>query len=196
MTAALTQTEPRPLPPQGEWTYEDYRQLPDDGWRYEVMEGVLHRTPAPRTIHQEVLGNLVDLFRAWVKERGLGKVFFAPTDVKLSGGLGNPVQPDLFYLATEHLQFVREALVEGSPDLIVEVLSPTNWMDDRRDKYRIYAQAGVREYWIVDPEQETVEIFTLRGSSYELRGRYSHGEEASSEVLDGFAAPLDEIFNT
>lgn len=194
MTALSTPEGPKPLPAQGSWTYEDYRQLPEDGWRYEVLEGVLHMTPAPRPIHQEILGNFLDLMRPFVKERRLGKVFFAPTDVLLPGDLGTPVQPDAFFISRENSGFVRESYVKGAPELIVEVLSPSNWMDDRREKYRLYAQAGVTEYWIVDPEPKTVEVFVLRRGSYELLGKYGTGESARSEVLEGFRPPLDEIF--
>jgi Uma2 family endonuclease len=195
MPSISAPTELGPIPAQGDWTYEDYRRLPEDGWRYEVLEGVLHMTPAPRTSHQEVLGNLVDLVRTYVKSRSLGRVYFAPTDVRLPGGLGNPVQPDLFFVAAEHLSKVKEAFVEGSPDLIAEVLSPTNWLDDRRDKYRIYAQAGVREYWIVDPDRKIVEVFVLRRGAYEVLGRFESGEIATSEVLKGFEAAVDEVFS-
>ncbi|MCH9651190.1 MAG: Uma2 family endonuclease [Deltaproteobacteria bacterium] len=182
------------LPAQGEWTYEDYRKLPDDGWRYEVIQGVLHMTPAPRTRHQEVLANLVDLIRPYVKGRRLGKVLFAPTDVVLPTGLGAPVHPDLFFVATEHLSSIGENFVEGAPTLIAEVLSPSNWIDDRRDKYIAYAQAGVQEYWIVDPGTESVEVFVLRGSSYELLGLFSHQDDVRSEVLEDLRASILEIF--
>jgi Uma2 family endonuclease len=182
------------LPTQGEWTYEDYRRLPDDGWRYEVLRGELHMTPAPSAKHQAAVRNLAFLFMLFLRERPLGKIYFAPIDVILPGGLATPVQPDLVFLSQEHAHLVGEQLIEGAPDLIAEVLSPSNWLDDRRIKFEIYAKAGVREYWIADPRDHTVEVYALRNSSYELLGRFVDGDPIRSEILAGFAPAVDEIF--
>jgi len=114
------------LPAQGEWTYEDYRRLPNDGWRYEVLRGELHRTPAPSAKHQAAVRNLAFLFMLFLREQPLGKIYFAPIDVILPGGLATPVQPDLVFLFEEHSHRVGEQLIEGAPDLIAEVLSPSN----------------------------------------------------------------------
>ena len=179
-------------PPQGQWTYADYKQLPDDGWRYEVIEGELYLSPAPRPKHQESAGNLGSRMLLYVQERGLGKVYFAPIDVILPG-YASPVQPDVLFIARERLDIVKEDFIEGPPDLIVEILSPSNWLTDRRTKFRIYAQAGVREYWIVDTDARTVEVFVLRGSSFALAGKFGSGETLRSEVVTGFEIGVDEI---
>jgi Uma2 family endonuclease len=195
-TIAVTEFPPpigeEQWPRQGEWTYADYKRLPDDGWRYEIIEGELHMTPAPSTKHQSVVVNLAFLFSQFVRTHQSGKVYVAPTDVILLG-LATPVQPDLLYVAANRLDIVKDAFVEGPPDLIVEVLSPSNWLVDRRVKLGAYARAGVGEYWIVDPEMRTVELFRLAGQQYNQVGRYGPGERVASGVLTGFEIGVDEI---
>lgn len=194
MTALSTPKSPQPLPAQGSWTYEDYRRLPEDGWRYEVLEGVLHMTPAPSPTHQFILRNLSLALGSFLKNHPMGEFAFSPIDVLLPRDLASPVQPDLVFLKQDRLHLISSDGIKGAPDLIAEILSPSNWITDRRDKFRLYSTAGVREYWILDPEAKTVEVFTLRGDSYELLGKFSPGETARSEVLEGFEPALDEIF--
>lgn len=182
------------LPAQGEWTYEDYCRLPDDGWRYEVLRGVLHVTPAPSWKHQRAVLRLGVLAENFLGTEPLGVVCISPLDVILPGRLADPVQPDLVFISQERLGIVKDKLVEGAPDLIIEVLSPSNWLDDRRDKFEIYAEAGVREYWIASPMERTVEVFVLRNGDYELLGKFDAGERVRSEVLPGFQPAVDEIF--
>lgn len=189
--------QPQPVeaawpPPRDRWTYEDYKRLPDDGWRYEVIEGELRMSPAPRPKHQEAVTNLGFGLVGFVKTRKLGRVFLSPVDVRLPG-LAEPVQPDILFIRQDRLGIVKEKWIEGAPDLIVEILSPSNWIDDRRTKFRVYALAGVREYWIVDPDKRQIEVFALRGSDYEILGRFGPGEQAASEVLAGFQIGVDEV---
>lgn len=179
-------------PPQGQWTYEDYKRLPDDGWRYEVIEGELHMAPALRPRHQEATINLATAMSQFARSKKLGKVYTAPIDVLLSG-LASPVQPDILFIAGDRLDIVKEEFIEGPPDLIIEVLSPSNWLDDRRTKFRLYARAGVREYWIVDLEQRTIEVFARRGHSFALLNRYEPGDTVRSEVLPGFEVAVSEV---
>jgi Uma2 family endonuclease len=179
-------------PPQGQWTYDDYKRLPNDGWRYEVIEGELLMTAAPSTKHQKTAARLFGSLYHHVQPRGLGEVFFSPIDVILPD-LASPVQPDILFVSRERLDIVREDFIEGPPDLIVEILSPSNWLADRREKFRVYALAGVREYWIVDTDARTVEVFMLRGSSYALVGKFGPGETVRSEVVAGFEIGVDEV---
>ncbi|MCG3118042.1 MAG: hypothetical protein ALAOOOJD_00175 [bacterium] len=187
-------TEPaaHPWPPQGKWTYEDYCRLPDDGWIYEIIGGELFMSSAPLTIHQRCKGNLFSAFWNFADENGAGMVLDAPTDVLLSG-FASPVQPDIIFVAKERLDIVKDERVEGAPDIIVEVLSPGNWLVDRRDKFKVYAQAGVREYWIVDPKARTIELFCLHGGVYALIGKYGAGDTVRSEVLPGFAVKVEAV---
>jgi Uma2 family endonuclease len=183
------------FPDQGDWTYEDYRRLPDDGWRYEVLRGALHMAPAPSLPHQRAVWNFGPILRSFVRERDLGTVLGAPADILLPGALANPVQPDVFFISKERLGIIHENQIEGAPDLVLEVLSPSNWLTDRREKFEIYAEAGVREYWIADPKNRTVEVFVLRDDrTYELLGNFGQGERARSEILPGFEPAIDDIF--
>lgn len=166
--------------------------MPDDGWRYEVIEGELRMNPAPSFWHQEASFNLSLELGNFVKRQRLGKVVTAPIDVKL-GELANPVQPDILFIHKDRLDIIQERWIDGPPDLIVEILSPSNWIDDRRTKYRLYALSGVREYWIVDPDKRQIEVFVLRRGDYELIGRFGPDESARSEVLDGFEVAVSTV---
>ena len=195
--AIQSPAQARPLdaawpPPRDRWTYEDYKRLPDDGWRYEVIEGELYMSPTPRTRHQRISARLAFAMTRFAQAQHLGEVLYAPIDVRL-GELANPVQPDILFIRQDRLGIIKEEWVEGAPDLIVEILSPGNWIDDRRTKYRVYALAGVREYWIVDPDKRQIEVFALRGNDYEILGRFGPGERAASEILVGFEIGVDEV---
>jgi Uma2 family endonuclease len=179
-------------PPQGEWTLEDWQRLPEDSWRYEVIDGVLHMTPPPRTRHQMVLAALFANMWSHVQQNRLGKVIPAPCAVRLPNQ-PVPVQPDIFFVRAEQTGIIGEAQVEGAPDLVVEILSPSNWLYDRREKFTLYQEAGVTEYWIVDPDQRTVEVFVLREGVYAALGRWGMEEEARSEALSGFVIAVADL---
>ncbi len=191
-TPVTVKTQTRPWPPRrGEWTYEDYARLPNDQWRYEIIQGELHMSPAPRTRHQKIGLQLKIALGQFVYEHHLGEVYDAPIDVILSDRatdeiIASPVQPDILFIAQERLDIVQEKYIVGAPDLIIEILSPSNWLDDRRDKYTVYEAAGVREYWIVDPDNSTVEVFVLRDDQYTQVGRYEPGDVVRADVVAGF----------
>ena len=182
------------LPVQGQWTYVDYARLPDDGWRYEVIRGELHMSPAPRPLHQDAITLLSFFLVGYLRKRNLGKAYVSPIDVILPGKLGDPVQPDILFIRSDRLHIIGETFIDGAPDLVMEVLSPSNPAHDRSLKYQLYAEAGVPEYWIIDPHERRDEVFVLRGGDYELLGRYGDNDTARSEVLEGFAFKPDEIF--
>ena len=190
----IVQTTVQEWPPQGQWTYDDYAHLPNDGWKYEVMRGELYMSPAPSPRHQVISSNLNFEFQRFVRERDLGKVLVSPIDVILPRGLGTPVQPDILFIRRDNLQIIGETTIDGIPDLAVEILSPSNWVDDRRTKFDVYADAGIAEYWIIDPKKESVEIFTRKGNRYELVEKYDRGDRVASQVLSGFSLAVDEIF--
>ncbi len=179
-------------PPQGQWTYEDYRRLPDDGMIYEIIEGELHMAPAPIPMHQENKGNLFAELRDYGRKHNAGKAYDAPIDVILPN-VAEPVQPDVLFIVKDRLHIVKPNRIEGAPDIIVEVLSPSNWNIDRGKKFRAYAKAGVREYWIVDPRARTIELFVLREGVYDLIGNYSVSATVRSKVLLGFEVKVEEI---
>lgn len=148
--------------------------------------------PAPEPIHQESGGNLFAELRDFGKRNDAGKAYSAPIDVVL-GSLATPVQPDVCFIIKSRLDIVKKKRIEGAPDIIVEVLSPSNWLVDRRTKLELYAKAGVREYWIIDPEARTIELFVLREERYELRGKFGVGETVRSEGLAGFEVKVEDI---
>lgn len=180
-------------PEQGQWTYDDYKQLPDDGWRYEIIEGELYMFPAPKPVHQKSVLNFGTKLNSFcLTNRQIGEVYIAPIDVRLPG-LADPVQPDVVFIQQNRLRIVKEDYIEGAPDFIAEVLSPSNWVVDRRKKFEIYAKAGVKEYWIIDPKVRTIEQFVLRDRNYELMGKFEEGDVISSTVVQGFQIAVNEI---
>jgi Uma2 family endonuclease len=181
-------------PPQGQWTYEDYLRLPDDGRRYEIIRGVLYVSSAPVPRHQAILRSFVRVFLFFLEENPVGEMYFAPIEVILPASLATPVQPDLLFITAERMGIVKDRNIIGAPDLILEVLSPSTRHVDRGPKLDTYAEAGVREYWLADPLARTVEVFVLRDGAYALFGNFSHGERLRSEVIPGFEPPLDHIF--
>jgi Uma2 family endonuclease len=118
-------------------------------------------------------------------------VLFAPVDVYFSEF--TIVEPDIVFVLQARLAIVQEEKIVGAPDLAVEVLSASTAHIDRGKKFQIYAQAGVREYWIVDPDACTIELFVQRNGFYELLGKHSAGETVRSEILPGFKVKVDEI---
>jgi len=180
-------------PPQGRWRYEDYARLPEDGRRYEVIGGTLYMSPAPRTNHQLVSFELAFALYSHVKAKQLGKVLAAPVDLILPE-MATPVQPDILFIASQRLDMIREKYIEGVPDLIIEVLSPGNPQHDRLTKYDLYARAGVQEYWIVEPDQCVVDVYSLHGENlYVPFGHFERGGVIHSSLLPALQIPLDEI---
>ncbi len=174
-------------------TYEDYLLFPDDGKRHEIIDGDHKVTPAPKTKHQKVSFNLAVGLGSFVKQRGLGLVLTAPYDVILSDE--NVVQPDLLYVSTARASIVTEDNIRGAPDLIVEIISATTRKKDEVTKRKLYERFGVEEYWVVDPELETVKIFRRAQQGY---GAVELSKEANdtltTELLAGFDFALAEIF--
>jgi len=175
------------------FTYEDYRQLPDDGRRYEVIEGELVMAPSPARKHQEIIVNLGLALGFFIKSHSLGKFYFAPFDVLLSEY--TVVQPDILFISNERLSVLTEENVQGAPDLIVEILSPATRERDLGIKKKIYARFGVREYWIVDPEKETIEIWSLKASGFKLHQTFQRNDNLRSPLLPGLEIPLSSIFS-
>jgi len=142
--------------------YEDLAHTPDDGRRYELLDGVLTVTPSPSPLHQRVSKRLHRRLEAYFEARHLGEVFYAPVDVLL--GTHDVVVPDLV-VVTAPAQITDRA-IEGAPTLLVEILSPSTRRRDRQIKAGRYAAQGVPHYWIVDPVQETLECYRLLGDEY------------------------------
>ena len=171
-------------------TYEDYCRAPDDK-RYELLNGELMMVPAPNTKHQEILGRLhVELHR-FVQEHELGKVYVAPLDVVLSDT--DVVQPDVLFISRARADRITDANVQGAPDLVIEILSPSTADRDLENKHELYGRHGVLEYWIIDPVAETVTVHRQRDGKLKRAGQLGRGESLATAVLEGLALELDDI---
>jgi len=171
------------------YTYEDYRTWPNDE-RWEIIDGTAWAmTPAPSVKHQSTMGNTFLLFGAFFKEKAC-KAFLAPTDVVLDDE--NVVQPDLLVVCDERK--ITEANIRGAPDLVVEILSPTTQLKDRREKKALYERYGVREYLILQPEAELLERYRLVGTKYEGPDLFGWNETVQSHAFEGLELRLWEIF--
>lgn len=179
-------------PQQGNWTYDDYAALPDDGKKYEIVEGVLLMAPAPTGPHQDVIGEIFSYLRTYVKLTGRGLVRFAPFTVQLSPG--NVFQPDVFVVLNEHLHRVQEKKMLGAPDLVVEVASPSTATYDRLNKYDKYARAGVPEYWIIKIEERTVEVMVLENGQYRSLGIFQGEQTLPSSIVPDLPVRVEQFF--
>jgi Uma2 family endonuclease len=147
-------------------TYEDYVELPDDGRRYEILDGELEVSPAPAPLHQRVSQNLSVALDAHVRPRRLGRVYCAPVDVLLADT--TIVQPDLVFISAGREAIVTKRAVEGPPELVVEILSPWSVRRDRVAKATLYARFGIGHYWLLDPEARGFEVYEADGTEYRL----------------------------
>ncbi len=192
--AQATLVTPQAQPAQKQWTYEDYLALPDDGRRYEIIEGVLYVTNAPGFDHQFTVIQLIKKLGVFVEENELGLILTAPFEVHLSKTT-RPVQPDVFFIRVDNQPEPGAKFFEGAPDLIVEVASPSSVRTDQYVKFRAYERAGVPEYWIVNPKSRFVEVFTLSGGEYALLGQFTEDEVIESAVLAGLHITTSTLFN-
>ena len=172
-------------------TYDDYAKTPEDE-RYELIYGVLILVSAPNIEHQSVQSNTDWHVQRFVRDRDLGRVFNAPTDVVLSEH--DVVQPDLVFVSSEREHIITDANIQGAPDLVVEILSPSTASRDWRDKLDLYARHGVAEYWLVDPVSEIVWVFRLVDGTLVQVGMYGVGDTLTSPLLEGFSLELGEVF--
>lgn len=178
------------------WTYDDLVALgdPAHGERYEILDGELVVSPAPSLWHQEVLKRLFLRFHEELEAKRLARVYFAPLDVILSPT--RVVEPDLLVVRAERQHILANRGVTAAPDLVVEIVSPSNSQYDRVRKRRFYAGNAIREYWLVDPEDRTIEVLALidGGLSYRQVGWYATGDRARSASFD-LELDVDRIFD-
>jgi Uma2 family endonuclease len=180
---------PKPDPPGMTWA--EYSLLPDDGKRYEVLEGVLTVAPAPNFRHQDIIWQLGPMLRAFVSAHNLGIVVGAPIHVILA--LDTIVQPDILFIAKENVGMIDDR-IHGAPDLCIEVLSPSTALNDRYAKKEIYARFGVHEYWIIDGARQSVTIYTMQGRAYGEPTEAMGNDLIRATVVEGFAIRAGDIF--
>ena len=182
----MTQPEPKL-----KFTVADYMTMPEDK-RYQLLDGELIVAPAPIIRHQRILRRLFRSLDVYVNELQFGEVFVAPCDVVLSNY--DVVQPDILFVSQERAEIITEANIQGAPDLVVEILSPGTVQYDRGYKRTLYGRHGVREYWLVDPEAELVEVLTLGSAGLTVESTYSRRQTLASPLLAGFSLELEQVF--
>jgi len=175
------------------YTYKDYLLIDDDK-RYEILRGGLIMVPAPFTIHQRLLRNIEDILWNFVKEKKLGEVLVAPTDVVLSEDI--VVQPDILFISKEGLDIIKEAAIMGSPDLIVEIISPSSASYDTVEKRDIYEEYGVKEYWLVFPQEKAIEVLALEDGVYRELCKGRKTGVVRSKIIVGLEVDLKDVFES
>lgn len=176
------------------WTYERWLDLPDDGNRYEVIDGVLYMTTAPSFFHQWIIRQIVRELLKQIDDTGLGITIWSPVGLLMPGC--EPAQPDILVVRTEEQAIIHDRRIHGVPALIVEVLSPGNIEKDMDIKRAAYARAGVPEYWIVRPAERDVIVLThvdQTAGTYLHMTTFSQGDELVSLPLR-FRAYVGALF--
>ncbi len=173
--------------------YEEYALLPDDGKRYQVLEGELIVSPSPNFRHQDIVWTLGLLLRTFAEAHNVGIVIGAPMDVILEPH--TIVQPDILFIRHANIGIVAD-VIEGAPDLCFEVLSRSTGLHDRYAKKAVYARCGVQEYWIVDPAHETISVYVLDAGTYVLHAEATGDTAVSSNVVSGFQIAARNIFSS
>lgn len=171
-------------------TRGDLQALPDDGKRRELLGGELVESPSPNSRHQRVVAGIFVALRA-LAEAGAGEAFVAPLDVVLDEA--TVVQPDVFFVSARRRRIVRE-VCEGAPDLVVEVTSPSTQAVDRGAKLTAYQQAGVKHYWVADPEARTLEEYVLGRRGYALRARVEGPAALAPALFPGESIDLGAVW--
>ena len=174
-------------------SYADLQQTPEDGRRYELYDGEVFVVPAPTPMHQLAIHEFANLLKAYAQTHG-GRVFLSPIDIVFSEF--NVLQPDVVFFVhgREHLIDLKQA-IRIVPDIAIEVVSPSTAKTDRGKKMQVFTRYGVREYWIVDPELRSVEVYGLADAGYVLTETVSGMSDAHSTILPDFSAPLHVLFN-
>ena len=176
-------------------TYEDLLRFPeDDGLRHEILDGEHFVSPSPSLWHQKVLQNLYRKLDAFIRPRRMGELFCVAIDVVL--GQHDIVVPDLLFVRAERVDVFTAANCQGAPDLLVEVLSPSGRKRDEVIKRDRYERNDVGEYWLVDPDAETVKVFRLEGERYGRPQLLSlrDGDALTTPLLPGLEVPLAAVF--
>ncbi|MBI3354322.1 MAG: Uma2 family endonuclease [Nitrospirae bacterium] len=176
---------------QKKYTYNDYLLIEDEK-RYEVMKGELIMVPAPFTIHQRILNNLSFFINKYVRDKKLGEVLVAPTDVVFADDV--VVQPDILFISNKRLDIIKEAAIIGSPDLVVEIVSPSSASYDTIEKREVYEKYGVKEYWLVFPQEKAVEVLAIENGIYKELCKARKTGIVKSNVIEGLIVEIKEVF--
>jgi len=187
-----TLESPTTAPAARLYTYDELvAEMPETNQPSELWDGELIMSPTPSFYHQEIVMRLAQLLHDWVRKHKLGKVVCAPIDMVLSPH--RVTQPDVVFISKERLGIIARA-INGPVDLAAEVISLGNRNRDRIEKRDLYEQYGVKEYWIIDPEAQTVEVLHLENGRYQLVMRCTAGQKAASRLLPGFELSVTSLF--
>ena len=173
------------------FTHADLLVMPNDGKRREIVDGELFVTPSPRYTHQRISGLIYSAFVRYLDRHPIGEIAYAPLDVILSDY--DVLEPDLLFVLNEH-QEVLQDWVRGTPDLVVEILSPTTTSIERGPNLKAYARYGVAECWIVDPEQRCIEVYQPSHEGYRLVRTFRQEETLTSALLPGLSLTVASLF--
>jgi len=183
---------------QKKLTYQEFRQIEfddnDDSW-YELINGELVKKQSPTIKHQDISREIGYHLIEFSKRTNAGKVYFAPLDVVLDDN--NAYQPDIFFIKKDRFFILneKEQVVIGAPGLVVEILSKGTAIYDKGDKKDIYEMNGVREYWLVEPRNKSVEVYALENERYRLVAYLEETGIVKSTVLEGFELEISQIFD-
>lgn len=181
-------------PTQGQWTRGDWEQLKhDDGYTYEVIDGVLYMSTSPSTVHQWIIKQLYRFWGYHVEAAGLGVVYLAPVGVFMSGT--QPVQPDSVFVSAEHDLIIDDRHINGAPDLIIEVLSPGNSAYDLETKFLAYERAGVSEYGIMDYPNRQLRLYHLQNEHYGEPILFKVGDTVAFACAPHVSFLLKDVFD-
>jgi len=175
-------------------TYQEYLDLPEMKARYSILDGELMRAAAPTTEHQRSILELALRLTPVIRERQLGEIFFAPLDIVIQRDPLRTRQPDLMFISNARRYIVGSQVIEGGPDLVIEILSPSNTRRELQEKLQDYQAIGVREAWVIAPQGRTVEVLQLSAGSIERSGLYGLGDAIVSRVLPEFHLTVNECF--
>ncbi len=171
-------------------TILEFEQLPPEA-PCQLIEGELFMTPSPTTYHQRISRILETALCEYVEQNNLGEVFYAPLDVYLTDQ--DIFQPDILYISNENRSIIQER-IKGAPDLAVEIISESTAYLDMKTKKKVYEASGIKEYWIVDPMEHSVEIFFLEDKKYVLKQQAIENGTVESILLKGFSVDINKVF--
>jgi Uma2 family endonuclease len=175
-------------------TYAAYLSLPEMKARYSIIDGELVMAASPTPDHQTVVLELASTLRSFVRVHRLGRVFVAPLDIIIQRDPLHTRQPDLMFISNARRYIIGLQVIEGGPDLVIEVLSPANTRRDLEEKLQDYRRIDVREAWVISPQARTLEVLQLSSGSIERSGLYGLGDAIVSQVLPQLRLMVNEIF--
>lgn len=184
----------KPAAPGVKLTYEDFLLFPDDGKRHELIDGEHYVTASPNQKHQIIVMNLSAMIWNYLQQHPIGRVFGSPLDVVFSDF--DVVEPDVQFISRARQEILTKQNVRGAPDLVVEVGSPSTRKRDETIKRRLYERFAVSEYWVIDPELDTIEVYRRVGERYMRTAELSleNGDVLTTPLLPGAEFPLSKIF--